>query len=250
MKRDSTRYLRRGSISTRANMTKQLPILIILVAAVIGVLVLREYLDFTTLRDNREALMALRDANYALAALAFMMAYVLIVALSLPGATVATLTGGFLFGLFPGALFNVAAATLGAVVVFMAARWGFGDRLAARIDAGDGRVRRVAAALRENAFQVLLTIRLVPAIPFFVANLLPAMVGMRVSSFALATFLGIIPGGIVYTWVGVGLGEVFARDETPDLGIIFEPYILGPLLGLAALAALPVVVRAFRQREI
>jgi len=94
----------------------------------------------------------------------------------------------------------------------------------------------------------LFLIRLVPAVPFFVANLLPAMVGVRAGRFVFTTFFGIMPGALVYTWVGAGLGEVFARGARPDLGIIFAPYVLGPLLGLAALAALPIAIRVARRK--
>ena len=89
--------------------------------------------------------------------------------------------------------------------------------------------------------------RSVPAFPFFVANLVPAMVGTRLSRFAWTTFVGIIPGGVVYTWVGSGLGEVFARGETPNLGIIFEPAILGPILALCALSALPILLKVIKK---
>ena len=222
---------------------QRLPLLVVLVLAVIGGLFLRDHLSFETLRDNREALLAYRDANYALTAGAFVLAYVAIVAFSLPGATAATLTGGFLFGLFPGALLNVVGATIGAVLIFLAVRSGLGRGLAARIDASDGRIARIMQAIRADAFQVLLSLRMVPVLPFFVMNVIPALIGVRVSVFAATTFLGIIPGGLVYTWVGAGLGEVFARGETPNLSIIFEPHILGPLLGLAALSLLPVLLR-------
>jgi uncharacterized membrane protein YdjX (TVP38/TMEM64 family) len=86
-------------------------------------------------------------------------------------------------------------------------------------------------------------------VPFFVANLIPALVGVPLSRFVITTFLGIIPGAVVYTSVGAGLGEVFARGESPDLGIIFEPQILLPILGLAALAALPILIKAVRGRK-
>ncbi len=222
---------------------RRLPLLAVLVLAVVGAIFLGEHLNFETLRDNREALLAYRDANYALAAGAFIVAYIALVAFSLPGATAATLTGGFLFGLFPGALFNVLGATIGAVLIFLAVRSGLGQGLAARIDASDGRIARIMQAIRADAFQVLLSLRMVPVLPFFVMNVVPALIGVRTSVFAVTTFLGIIPGGLVYTWVGAGLGEVFARGETPNMSIIFEPHILGPLLGLAALSLLPVLLR-------
>ncbi|MBN2906285.1 MAG: TVP38/TMEM64 family protein [Rhodobacteraceae bacterium] len=228
---------------------RHLPLIAILVAAVLGAVTLRDQLSFQALAENREALLAFRDANYAATALGFVAAYVAIVAFSLPGATVATLAGGFLFGLFPGVLYNVTGATIGAVLIFLAARWGLGERLSARLDAGEGRIKRLREGLRENELSVLFLIRLVPAVPFFVANLLPALVGVGLGRFAFTTFFGIMPGALVYTWVGAGLGGVFARGETPDLGIIFEPQVLGPLLGLAALAALPMVLRLFRRKE-
>jgi uncharacterized membrane protein YdjX (TVP38/TMEM64 family) len=226
---------------------RKIPFLLILAAAGIGAFALRDQLSFAALAENREALLAYRDAHYGLAALAFIAAYVLIVALSLPGATVATLAGGFLFGVFPGAAFNVVAATIGAIAVFLAARAGFGQGVAARIEAAGGAAARLQAGLRENEWSVLMLMRLVPAVPFFLANLIPAFVGTSLWRFGVTTFVGIIPGGVVYTSVGAGLGDVFARGESPDLGIIFSPPVLLPILGLAALAALPVVIKAVRK---
>lgn len=227
-------------------MPRYLPLTLVLIAALLGAVFLREHLSFEALRDNRETLLALRDAHFAPVALGFIFAYTAIVAFSLPGATIATLTGGFLFGLFPGAFFNILGATLGAVAIFSAVRLGLGEALRARIDASDGAVRRLSDGIRANEVPVLLSMRLIPALPFFVANLIPAFLGVALWRFAWTTFVGIIPGGVVYTWVGAGLGEVFARGETPNLGIIFEPHILGPLLGLAALSLLPMLIKKVR----
>ncbi len=227
---------------------RAIPVLAILIVATIGFFTLRDYISFEALRDNRETLIAFRDANYLGTALIFMAIYVGIVGFSLPGATIATLTGGFLFGVFPGALFNVVAATTGATLIFLAAKWGFGERLAAKMEASDGAVKRIKDGIDENQWSVLFLMRLVPAVPFFVANLIPALVGVSLWRFVVTTFIGIIPGGVVYTSVGAGLGEVFERGETPNLGIIFEPQILFPILGLSALAALPILIKAFRKK--
>ena len=102
----------------------KLPFLLILLAAGAGAFLLRDQLTFDALAQNREQLVAFRDQNYTLAVLGFMLAYIAIVALSLPGATLATLTGGFLFNIFPGVLFNITAATLGATLIFLAAKNG------------------------------------------------------------------------------------------------------------------------------
>lgn len=227
--------------------TRRLPILLIVAAAIVGAFTLRDHLTFDALAENREALIAFRDSNFWLASFAFMVAYVVIVAFSLPGATLATLTGGFLFGVFPGTLFNVLAATVGAVGVFLAARAGFGADVAARIEEKGGAGAKLQTALRENEWSALLIMRLVPAVPFFLANLLPAFVGTSLFRFAITTFVGIIPGGLVFTSVGAGLGEVFAQGQTPDLSIIFAPHVLGPILGLAALSALPILLKTFKK---
>ena len=219
------------------NWLRRLPILVILGAAVLGAVFFRDQLGFDALASHREALVAFRDAHYLVTVGAFLVAYVAIVALSLPGGTVATLTGGFLFGLFPGVLLNVLAATLGAVLIFLAARSGFGERFSSRLATGGGKAARLIEAIRQNEWSVLLLMRLVPAVPFFLANLIPAFTGTRLPTYAATTFLGIIPAAFVFTSVGAGLGEVLARGQTPDLSILFSPPVLLPILGLAALAA-------------
>jgi uncharacterized membrane protein YdjX (TVP38/TMEM64 family) len=226
----------------------RLPILLILATALGGAFLLRDTLSFDGLARHRAALLAYRDAHFLLASAGFVAAYALIVALSLPGATVATLAGGFLFGLFPGVVFNVVAATLGAVAVFLAARAGFGRDVAAGIAARGGAAARLQAGLQENQWSALLTMRLVPAVPFFLANLLPAFAGIGLWPFALTTVLGIIPAALIFTSIGSGLGEVFARGAVPDLSLFAQPHILWPLLGLGALAALPMIWRAFTRK--
>lgn len=228
---------------------RHLPLIVIAIVAAVGAVALRDHLDFETLRQHRATLLEARDSHYVLVALGFVAIYVAIVTFSLPGAAVASVTGGFLFGLVAGAAFNVTAATIGAAAIFSAARWGLGATLSARFDAAEGRVARLRRGLRDNEVSVLLLMRLVPAVPFFVANLLPAMVGVSLRTFLWTTAVGIIPGAVVYTWIGVGLGEVFDRGETPDLSLIREPHVIGPILGLCALAVLPMALRAIRGRK-
>jgi len=228
---------------------KKLPLIIIGIVALLGAFFLRDYLTFAALAENREALIAYRDANYLLTVLLFLGAYVVIVAFSLPGATIATLTGGFLFATFPGALFNVTGATLGATAIFLAARWGFGESLGKKLEGSEGAVRRIKDGIHHNQWSMLFLIRLVPAVPFFLANLIPSFLNVPLHRFVISTFLGIIPGTVVFTSVGAGLGEVFERGETPDLGIIFEPQILLPIIGLCVLAALPIAINALRGKK-
>ena len=245
------RDLHSAPAAPRARRTPWRALVVVAILAVtVGVTIAYgDRIGYEVLRDNRETLLAFRDANYLLTALAFILAYILIILFAIPGALVASLTGGFLFGLFPGALFNLGSATVGSILIFLAVRWGLGARMAAKMEMSDGKMHRFKKAVDENAFSALLTVRLIPVIPFFATNIAAALLGMRLAPFAAATALGVIPGGVIYTWVGAGLGDVFARGETPNLAIILEWPVLGPLMGLAALSALPTVMRLMRRRD-
>jgi uncharacterized membrane protein YdjX (TVP38/TMEM64 family) len=230
-------------------MWRRLPLIIIVIVAGLGAVYLRDYLTFDALAANREALISFRDANYGLTVAAFIGAYILIVGFSLPGATIATLTGGFLFATFPGALFNVIGATTGATAIFLAARWGFGEKLGQKMQGADGLIKKIKDGIDENQWSMLFLLRLLPAVPFFMANLIPSFLGVPLRRFVISTFFGIMPGTVVFTFVGAGLGKVFASGETPDFGIIFEPAILFPILGLSVLAALPIILKAVRGKK-
>ena len=239
---------------TNATMDKRgvmrhLPLLAIIAVALIGAFTLRDYLSFETLRDNRDALLGFRDRNFAGLAALFVLTYVTIVAFSLPGAAVASVTGGFLFGLMAGTVLNVTAATIGAALIFLAARWGLGATLTARLEASEGKLKSLKDGLRKTEIEVLFLLRLVPAVPFFVANLLPALVGVKFRNFLITTAIGIIPGALVFTSIGVGLGQVFDRGENPDLSLLWEPHVIAPIIGLCALAALPIVIKAIRGKK-
>lgn len=206
---------------------------------------LQRYATLEALRDNREALARWVEAQGALAMLVYVLLYALMVAFSVPGALIATLAGGFLFGTLLGGTLTVVAATLGATLLFIAAKSALGDLLRAR---AGGAVARMEEGFRENAFSYLLVLRLVPVFPFFLVNLAPAFLGVGLSTFVAATFLGIIPGTFVFASLGAGLGAVFDAGRTPDLGLIFEPRVIGPILALAALALVPVFYRRLKNR--
>ncbi len=233
----------------KSRLQRLIPLLVIAVVAISGFVFLGDKLNFQTLADNQDALLAFRDDNYLLLMGLFIVVYAAIVAFALPGAAIASITGGFLFALFPGTLINMVAATLGAVATFLAARYGFGDAAAKKLDESGGVVGKIKKGFDENQWETLFLVRLLPIFPFFVANLALSVVGVPLWRYVVATFFGILPGALVYTWIGAGLSEVFARGETPDLGIIFEPHILGPILGLCALAVLPIVIKAVRGKK-
>jgi uncharacterized membrane protein YdjX (TVP38/TMEM64 family) len=204
-----------------------------------------KYLTFNTIKAHRAELLDWVAARPLWAPLAYMLVYAVAVAFSLPGGAVLTVTGGFLFGTVLGATYAVIGATIGAIVVFLAARTALGDLLRAKTD---GVLKRMEDGFRDDAFSYLLVLRLVPLFPFFVVNLAPAFLGVGLGVYAVTTFFGIIPGAVVYASVGSGLGAVFDAGAKPHLGILFTPPILLPILGLCVLALVPVAYKRLKKK--
>lgn len=225
-----------------------LPLTVILAGflAAIFIFDVGSYLSFQTLSENREWLQAQVRDNALVTALVFVIAYTVAVAFSLPGATVLTILGGFLFGTWLGGTYAVIGATIGSVAIFIAARTAFYDFFHAK---AKGRLARMEKGFKENALSYLLFLRLVPVFPFWLVNIVPGLLGVRLPIYLLGTALGIIPGTFVYASVGSGLGMIFDRGETPDLGIIFAPEVLLPLLALAGLSLAPALYKQLRKRK-
>ncbi|MGL4439734.1 MAG: TVP38/TMEM64 family protein [Bosea sp. (in: a-proteobacteria)] len=203
-------------------------------------------LSFETLRLHRAALVSFVASHGVIAALVFVAAYVAAVSFSLPGATILTLTGGFLFGPWLGTMLNVTGATIGATIVFMFAARLFGANVLDRF--GD-RARLLGESIKANAWSYLLVLRLAPIFPFFLVNLVPAFVGVKLPVFVLTTLFGIIPGTAVFTLAGAGLGSVLDAGGAFQLSSILTPEIMAGLFGLAALslAAIPLKKRFDKQ---
>ena len=230
----------------RRGLWKALPLAVLLVAAAVAIfaLDLGRFLSFESIAENHAALKGYARANPAAPLLAVAV-YALVVALSIPGAVFLTLAAGLVFGIVLGTALVVAGATLGAAAVFLAARTALAAPLAAR--AGP-KLNEFRAGFQKNAFSYLLTLRLVPLFPFWLVNIVPAVLGMRLGPYVLATAIGIIPGSAVYASVGAGMDALIAAGKSPDLGVIFQPRILLPLLALAALSLVPVVARRRKGR--
>jgi uncharacterized membrane protein YdjX (TVP38/TMEM64 family) len=227
------------------NIKKLIPLFFLL--ALLGLFFyfrLYQYLSFTALKDNRATLSAWTQSHFLLASIIYMASYALAVAVSIPGATLLTLTGGFLFGIALGSIYIIFSATLGASLIFLATKTAFANTL--RKKAGPF-VKKLEAGFQKDAFNYLLVLRLIPLFPFWLINIVPALLNMRFKSYVLATALGIIPGTIVYVAIGNGLGSLFDNNQTPNLGIIFQPQILLPIIGLAVLAIVPVIYKRFKR---
>lgn len=209
---------------------------------------LDRYVSFESLRSNREMLLEFVDKNGIWAALLFGAVYATVVAFSLPGGAVMTIAGGFLFGWLGGGLIVVVGATIGATALFLIARTAVGGYLDAK--AGPF-LRKMEDGFRQNALSYLLVLRLIPIFPFWLVNLVPALLGVSTTTYVFATFIGIIPGTFVYASVGNGLGALFDAGESTDslLMTIFQPQFLAPLIGLAVLAALPVIYKKYQDRR-
>jgi uncharacterized membrane protein YdjX (TVP38/TMEM64 family) len=232
------------SAGRKRRLRRAAPLLLLMLA---GMLVFAagggNYLSLDVLRQHRSELIGWREAYPVATMLAFMAAYVIVVTLSVPGAVWMTIIAGFLFGPAAGTVLVVIAATAGACIVFLAARYALADLLR---DRASGAIARMQAGFRRDAFSYLLFLRLVPLFPFWLVNLVPAFLDVRLATFALATLIGIIPGSLVYVLVGNGVGSILDAGGTPDLHTLCHPTVLVPILGLAALALAPVVFR--RQR--
>ncbi|MBB4267003.1 TVP38/TMEM64 family protein [Roseospira visakhapatnamensis] len=238
-----------GLANTRRGWTLRLGLLVLLVAGLAAFVALGgpRLLSFDTLGRHHAAIAAWVSAHQGMAVVAFVLTYVLAVTFSVPGAVWLSIAGGYLFGTVLGSALVVLAATLGATAVFLAARTILGDGWRRRAFSGTG--RRLAERLRDSAFTGLLVLRLVPVFPFWLVNLVPAFLDVSVRVYVLATLLGIIPGAVVFAGVGAGLDRVLAAGDQPDLGVVYDPQVLGPLLGLAVLALLPTLWRRWKGPE-
>ncbi len=206
---------------------------------------LDDYLSFEMLKENRETALEWYGQNRILAVVSFIAVYTLVVALSVPGAVWLSLAAGFIFGTVWATITVVFAATLGALVIFIIARYALADFFHEK--AGEAG-RKMEKGFRENALSYLLVLRLVPLFPFWLVNLVPALLGVPARTFVIGTFFGIIPGTAVFCSIGNGLGTVFDRGEMPDLNMIFQPEIFGPLLALAALSLIPVIYKRMKKQ--
>lgn len=244
--------------ATKGSVTARLAVLAACGAVLAGLYAsgAHEVLDFETLRRHRAALQGWVAAHGVLSVLVFLALYAASVAFSVPGAVWLTVAGGFLFGTVASSVYVVVAATAGATAVFLLARYVTGEAWCRRLEAwrqGEGRLGRMVARMeqgfRDHAMSTMLVLRLIPLFPFWLVNLVPALLGVPLWTYVVATVLGIIPATVVYASIGAGLGDVLARGEAPDLSILWDPVILGPLFGLAALAALPIAYKGWTRRR-
>lgn len=198
---------------------------------------LGQFLSLEALKQHRDQLLAFTEANYAAAVGLFILAYIVVTGLSLPGAVILTLAGGFLFGSVLGTLFVNLGATTGATLAFLAARYLLRDWVERKFGKW---LEPVQQGFAENAFNYLMTLRLIPLFPFFVINLVSGLTRMSVGTYVAATALGIIPGSFVYAYAGRQLGTINSLKE------IASPNVIGAFVLLGLLALVPTVYKKVR----
>lgn len=215
----------------------------IAIAAVIAVAIgaffyfdLGRFLSLAALKDNRDRLLSFTEGNYFSAAALFILVYITVTGLSLPGAVILTLAGGFLFGSVFGTLFVNLGATSGATLAFLAARYMLRDWVEQKFGKW---LEPLQQGFAKNAFSYLVTLRLIPLFPFFAVNLVSGLTRMNVRIYVAATALGIIPGSFVYAYAGRQLGTINSLKE------IASPNVIAAFVLLGLLALVPIVYKKF-----
>ena len=187
---------------------------------------LGRFLSLEALKDNRDYLLSYTETHAAAAAALFVLVYVAVTGLSLPGAVILTLAGGFLFGALWGTLFVNLGATTGATLAFLASRYLLRDWVERKFGKWLGPVQQ---GFTKNAFSYLLTLRLIPLFPFFVVNLVSGLTRMNIGTYVAATAVGIIPGSFVYAYAGRQLGTINSLKDIASPGVIGAFVLLGLL---------------------
>jgi uncharacterized membrane protein YdjX (TVP38/TMEM64 family) len=225
--------------ATRGSIFSGKIVLALLLAVGIGAFFyfdLGHYLSLEALKQNRDNLLAYTESNYGFAVALFVFIYIVQTAFSLPGGAILTLAGGFLFGSVLGTLYVNLGATSGATLAFLAARYLLRDWVEHKF--GD-RLEPIQTGFARNAFSYLMTLRLIPAFPFFLVNLVSGLTRVNLGTYVIATAVGIIPGSFVFAYAGRQLGTI------NSLGEIASPPVLLAFTLLGLLALLPTIYKKY-----
>lgn len=214
---------------------------------------LKDYISLSYLIEQRAKIDAFVSDNFVSAILLYMLTYAVLVAVSFPGASALTITSGLVFGWFAGGLATVTGATIGAIIIFLIARSSLGDVLK---DRAGSFMTKMMEGFQKDAFQYLLTLRLIPAFPFWAVNIVPGLLNMKLAPYAIATFIGIIPGTFAFTYLGAGLDSVIASQGCEpgqpcsiDPSSLVTKELLLALLVLASLSFMPFIIKKLRRTD-
>jgi len=226
------------------NVKKYLPIALLVSGLLLAIYFdVHKLLSFEVIGENYSLIKNYIDEQFLLSIIIFAAGYALIVAFSIPGASVLSLMYGALLGTVVSGFLVVISATIGASMIFLAARYAFADTLKER--AGPW-LSKMQDGFNKNAVSYLLFLRLVPAFPFFIVNIVPAFMGVTLRTYVITTFFGIMPGTFVFASIGNGIGYVLEQGKTPDLSILSSPEILLPLAALGLLSLIPIAYKKIK----
>lgn len=197
-----------------------------------------DFLSYETIDNNRDMLLNYVENNYIFSAMIFIIVYFITISLSIPGATLLTITSGLLFGPVAGTIYTNIGATLGAVVIFLISRYLIGERVQQKYRE---RFRKFNEELDRNGPNYLLTLRFIPLFPFFLVNLFGGLSRIRLRTFAWTTSLGILPGSFVYAYAGHNLGMVISPSDA------VTPEVISAFVLLGIFALIPVIYRKIKK---
>ena len=220
--------------------------LLVLVLILLYAFGITHYLSIEYLQEHRQTLLLLRTNHYWLFSLLFILSYVLLVSVSFPGASVLSILAGFIFGLSIGTLYTVTGATLGSTIIFLSIRYAVQSL---SFHSSYKIIYKMQTGFRVNEVWYLFFLRLLPVFPFWAVNIAAAVFNVRFFTFIIVTFLGIIPGTIVYVWLGCGLAQLLDKHEPLNMALIHEPAILIPLVLLACLSLLPIYFKTNKEKN-
>ena len=209
---------------------------IVVLAAAFFYFDLGQYLTLESIKSQRASFQEYYDANVGLTIIMFMVAYVAVTALSLPGAALMTLSGGALFGLGLGLVLVSISSTLGATLAFLTSRYLIGNSVQEKF--GD-KLKKINEGIEKDGAFYLFTLRLIPAFPFFVVNLAMGLTPIKVSTYFLVSMVGMLPGTAVYVNAGTQIGQLESASGILSFNLIASFALLGifPLIAKKALNA-------------
>ncbi|MDA8561987.1 VTT domain-containing protein [Gammaproteobacteria bacterium] len=198
---------------------------------------LNQYFTFEELKENRAYILLLVESHYFSSIIIFMALYIILVAFSVPGATFLTVTSGFLFKTWLGALYSLISATVGSILIFLVVKRALEPYINSKMNIWIIKMRN---KFHDNELNYLFFLRLAPIFPFWMVNIIAALLGARIKTFFISTFIGIIPLMIILSLLGNGLDEIFDNNENPNLSILLSWKIYIPLCLLGFISIFPI----------
>jgi len=226
-------------------MKRWIPLIVIIILMLIAYFSgITQFLTFENIKENRHLILSYIDQYPFLTLSLFVLLYIVMTALSLPGGALLSIIGGFLFGVPLSTIYVVVGATIGATIIFLAARTAIGDLLKRK--AGPF-LSKMDAGFQKNTASYLLFLRLIPLVPFWLVNIAPAFFNVKTRTYLWTTFVGIIPGAYVFTQAGNGLGAIFDSGKEFSIETVFNIEVKIALVVLALFALIPIFVKRLRR---